>query len=73
MAAIPDVPLPKEWKGHPYSGPPVLFDHYWFAGRPVVISPQFACVDFTVAKDGPLVAYRWNGEAGLSSEKLVWV
>ena len=22
---IPDVPLPPEWRGHPYSGPPVLF------------------------------------------------
>ncbi len=34
-------------------GPPVLFGHYWFFGQPAVISPQFACVDYGVAKDGP--------------------
>jgi hypothetical protein len=72
-AMIPDVALPEEWKAHPYSGPPVLFGHYWFTGKPEVISPRFACLDYSVAKDGPLVAYRWDGEAALSSEKLEWV
>jgi hypothetical protein len=37
-AAIPDRPLPAEWKGHRYSGPPILFGHYWFTGEPVVRS-----------------------------------
>jgi hypothetical protein len=73
MAMIPDIPLPEEWKGHPYSGPPVLFGHYWFTGTPEVISPRFACLDYSVAHGGPLVAYRWDGEAGLTSEKLLWV
>jgi hypothetical protein len=72
-AMIPDVPLPAEWKGHRYVGPPVLFGHYWFTGTPEVISAQFACLDYSVAKGGPLVAYRWDGEAELSSEKMVWV
>jgi hypothetical protein len=70
---IPDVPLPGEWKGHPYSGPPVLFGHYWFSGKPAVISSKFACLDYSVAKGGPLVAYRWDGEAELADSKLVWV
>ena len=73
MEMIPDVPLPAEWKGHPYSGPPVVFGHYWFTGRPQVISPKFACLDYSVAKDGPLVAYRFDGEKELDSEKLAWV
>ncbi len=73
MAMIPDVPLPEEWKGHTYSGVPVIFGHYWFAGTPAVISPRFACMDFSVASGGPLVAYRWDGEAELSSDKMVWV
>ena len=73
MKMIPDAPLPEEWKGHPYSGPPVLFGHYWFTGTPRVISPRFACLDYSVARDGPLVAYRWDGETELSSEKLAWV
>jgi hypothetical protein len=70
---IPDVPLPAEWKGHRYSGPPVVFGHYWFTGIPQVISPQFACVDYSAAREGPLVAYRWDGEDELTSEKLEWV
>jgi hypothetical protein len=70
---IPDLPLPAEWKGHRYSGPPVLFGHYWFTGPVKVISRQFACLDCSVAKGGPVVAYRWDGENELSTEKLEWV
>jgi len=70
---IPKLALPADWKGHRYSGPPVLFGHYWFTGKPKVISPQFACLDFSVARGGPLVAYRWDGETKLSTKKLTWV
>jgi hypothetical protein len=73
MQMIPDAPMPAEWVGHPYSGPPVLFGHYWFTGTPAVISPRFACLDYSAARDGPLVAYRWDEEAELSSGKLAWV
>ena len=57
----------------PYSGAPVIFGHYWFAGEPAVISAKFACLDYSVASDGPLVAYQWDGESELSSAKIVWV
>jgi hypothetical protein len=71
---IPDAPLPAEWTGHPYSGPPVLFGHYWFAGPPEVIpGGRFACLDYSVAHAGPLVAYRWDGEKELSTTKMVSV
>jgi Calcineurin-like phosphoesterase len=73
MKMIPDLPMPAEWVGHPYSGPPVLFGHYWFTGKPEVISPRFACLDYSAARDGPLVAYRWDGETELRSEKMAWV
>jgi len=73
MQMIPDEPMPAEWKGHRYSGPPVLFGHYWFTGKPEVISPRFACLDYSAARDGPLVAYRWDGEEELKTEKLAWV
>jgi hypothetical protein len=73
MEKIPDAPMPAAWVAHPYSGPPVLFGHYWFTGTPEVISPRFACLDYSAARDGPLVAYRWDGETQLSSEKLMWV
>ena len=70
---IPDLPLPEEWRGHPYAGPPVMFGHYWFTGKPEVISPRFTCVDYSAARDGPLVAYRWDGEEELKTEKMAWV
>ena len=73
MEMIPDAPMPAEWVGHPYVGPPVLFGHYWFSGTPRVISSRFACLDYSAARDGPLVAYRWDGEAELSSEKMAWM
>jgi hypothetical protein len=73
VAKIPNLPMPAEWTGYPYSGPPVLFGHYWFTEKPKVISPRFACLDYSAARDGPLVAYRWDGEEELSSEKLAWV
>jgi hypothetical protein len=73
IAMIPDVQMPEEWKECRYSGPPVLFGHYWFTGKPEVISPRFACLDYSVASGGPLVAYRWDGEAELLTAKLAWV
>jgi hypothetical protein len=30
-----------------------------------------ACVDYSAGKDGPLVAYRWDGESRLSDRNLV--
>ncbi len=65
--------LPDVWQANLYSGPPVIFGHYWFVGTPAVISTQYACLDYSVAKGGPLVAYRWDGEAELATEKLAWV
>jgi hypothetical protein len=70
---IPDLPMPAEWVGHPYSGPPVLFGHYWFTGKPEVISPRFACLDYSAARDGLLVAYRFDGEKELTTEKMAWI
>ena len=70
---IPALALPGEWQGHACAGPPVLFGHYWFTGAPTVISPRFACLDWSVAKGGPLVAYRWDGETELSGAKMTWV
>jgi hypothetical protein len=70
---IPDEPFPPELRAPSYAGPPVLFGHYWFTGIPAVLSPKFACLDYSAAtKTGPLVAYRWEGETELSSEKLLW-
>lgn len=69
---IPDLPFPEGLRPPPYQGPPVFFGHYWFRGKPQVLSDNCACLDYSVAKDGPLVAYRWDGETRLTSKRMVW-
>lgn len=54
-------------------GSPIFVGHHWFSGHPEIESPKLACLDWSAAREGPLVAYRWDGEAELSNEKLAWV
>ncbi len=72
LKLVPELPTPEPWHSFSYVGPPVIFGHYWFTPPPRVISGRFACVDFSAAHGGPLVAYRWDGEKQLSSKKLAW-
>jgi diadenosine tetraphosphatase ApaH/serine/threonine PP2A family protein phosphatase len=68
--AIPDIPFPEALRPRPYEGPLVFFGHYWLFGEPVVLADNLACLDYSVATNGPLVAYRWEGEKDLSNTKL---
>jgi hypothetical protein len=52
---------------------PVFFGHYWLHGTPQLLQPHAVCLDYSVAKGGQLVGYRWDGETVLSADKLVWV
>ena len=57
-----------------HESPPVFLGHYWMEGEPVPLSPNIACLDYSVAKPGgKLVAYRWDGEQILDPGKYVWV
>lgn len=52
---------------------PTFFGHYWESGTPKVVNSMAVCLDYSVAKDGYLCAYRFDGEEKLESEKLVYV
>ncbi len=52
---------------------PVFFGHYWLSGKPRIDKPNICCLDYSVAKQGNLVAYRFDGEQQLSERKLVRV
>jgi hypothetical protein len=52
---------------------PVFFGHYWMTGQPVLQSPLMACVDYSAARDGSLVAYRWSGEPRLVASNFAKV
>ncbi|MGJ8670591.1 MAG: metallophosphoesterase [Oceanococcus sp.] len=72
--AARDAALP-DWLVTPYpaDAPPVMIGHYWMNGHPSPLAHNVACLDYSVAKGGELVAYRWDGEAILSAEKMVRV
>lgn len=51
---------------------PVFFGHYWFTGEPQPLTKSAACLDYSVARGGKLVCYRWDGEQTLDPAKFVW-
>jgi Calcineurin-like phosphoesterase len=61
--------------GYAEDAPPLFFGHYWlpFEESAELIAPNVACLDFSVAKDGALTAYRWDGEQRLDAAKFVQV
>jgi hypothetical protein len=50
---------------------PVFFGHYWFTGDPQLLTKTAACLDYSVARGGKLVCYRWDGEPSLDNSKFV--
>jgi len=74
---VPDVAIEpaavRGVTGYPADAPPVFVGHYWLTGTPVPLSANVACTDYSVAKGGKLVAYRWEGERVLSADKYHWV
>ena len=54
-ASVSDMTYPKTAK-------PVFFGHYWLTGEPVLQAANALCLDYSAGKDGPLIAYRMEGE-----------
>jgi predicted MPP superfamily phosphohydrolase len=52
---------------------PVFFGHYWLNGSPSLQKANACCLDYSVAKAGLLVAYRFDNEQILKQEKFVFV
>ena len=53
---------------------PLFYGHYWREWEPVhrqAWTTYTACVDFSAARDGTLVGYRWNGEPEIHSENYI--
>lgn len=66
------MPWPAELVISRIEGSPIFVGHHWFTGHPVIESPKLACLDWSAARGGPLVAYRWDGGTHLVNENLVW-
>lgn len=74
----PDIlkgqPIPPDiaFNLYPFDAPPVFFGHYWLEDKwPVIQSDNVICLDYSVAKGGNLVAYRWTGEKVLNQNNFV--
>ncbi|WP_046115562.1 metallophosphoesterase [Aquincola tertiaricarbonis] len=67
--AIPDLPLAAPVVSD-HGSVPTFIGHYWMTGTPAVLTPTVACVDYSAGRDGPLVAYRWDGEPALSADRF---
>lgn len=70
---LPAIPLITDSRTPYDNAKPVFFGHYWMTGVPEMQTPTVACVDYSAAKDGPLVAYRWEGEPTLDNANFVSV
>jgi hypothetical protein len=51
----------------------VFFGHYWLTGAPSFYKKNICCLDYSVAKGGKLVSYRFDGEKELDENKFVFV
>ena len=69
LKSMPPVPV----VGYGASEPPLFIGHYWFSGKPRLLKSNMMCLDYSAARNGPLVAYRWNGEQTLSEENICYL
>lgn len=76
-AVVPSHPVDAaSFGGRPHYFPdelPVFFGHYWLKHEPALQRENICCLDYSVAKEGKLVAYRYDGERELDPAKLVFV
>ncbi len=72
--AMTDEPVPDGLaiNIYPADAPPVFIGHYWLDElEPALQTSNVVCLDYSVAKEGYLAAYRWDGEAVADSRKFV--
>lgn len=74
---LPDIEVAEKFRAFVYEDEvPVFYGHYWRDGRPQEIrdwTGVTACVDFSVAKGGALMAYRWSGESRIEPDNYIAV
>ena len=70
---FPETPIPNHVRIGDGGGTPIFIGHYWLTGTPKPLSGKVACVDYSIARGGKLVAYRWKGEKELSPDNFVSV
>ena len=69
------VPNGAFFPGYAEKEPPLFFGHYWLDPKATKhpLASNVACLDYSAGYGGPLVAYRFDGEAILKPDKFVVV
>lgn len=73
-ADIPNQTIPN-YEPPPEPDRPTFVGHYWLDPNAPLepVAARVACLDYSVANGGPLVAYRFDGELTLSTDKFALV
>lgn len=69
--SFPDIELPARARVAALPDKPTFFGHYWMTGEPAPLSDTLACVDYSAARSGPLVAYQLDEPGPLRSDRFV--
>jgi hypothetical protein len=64
-------PVPYQPAVYSPADKPVFIGHYWLTGVPEPLSDKVVCVDYSAGKGGPLTAYRWDGDSGISAGQFM--
>lgn len=72
-AQLPNIQIDDVLANYAEVDRPTFVGHYWFSGKPQPLTSKVACLDYSVARDGQLVAYRFDGESQLDESKFVAV
>jgi hypothetical protein len=74
---LPKMPLEtsaiKDFNFYQPTEKTVFFGHYWLKGKPVMQKQNVCCLDYSVAKQGHLVAFRLNENMLFDNESFVIV
>ena len=77
LESLPELPVKiSDLKSSDYYLPndkKVFFGHYWLKGEPSLYKQNICCLDYSIAKNGKLVAYRLDNEEILKANKFVFV
>ena len=68
---LPNLPIEKHLAPYRNIIHPTFVGHYWLTGTPKPLTPNIACLDYSIGNGGQLVAYRYDGEATLDQNKFV--
>ncbi|SDZ85913.1 metallophosphoesterase [Microbulbifer marinus] len=66
------LPVPRGVPRYGREEVPCFIGHYWLNGAPGPLADNVACLDYSIAKSGKLVAYRWSGEQSLDRKNFTW-